>query len=783
MELREHLAAMRQLLRPEAAQGDLTEIFRHAHSLKGAARTVDIRPIETVAHRLESLFDLVQKGRCRLDPSTLAVIGDAVDLIEDLAGQSDIVLAEQPALMALDAVLAAAGESPPAPPAAPSAAPARPATATAAPPGPPALSIPQPPVPAPAPASLPAAAPVPVAAPAAITLPAPPAPDPVPAEPAPADVPATSPAAPTASPPVSAARGGEEIVRVRSGDLDELTAIGGQLLARTGNQTRLAEDLDTLEADLGRLARDWALLRTTLRREQPDMPKAMLSLVDALDKGLATVTRATGQMVRGQNHEAWRIRQLVDALQAAVQQARLMPVEEVFSAFPRMVRELARETGRPVAFTMTGLTLEADRMILQAMKDPLMHVLRNAVGHGAHTPAERAAAGLSGETRLEMAVAIEGPRLRVTVSDDGRGLDFPRIREIAVARGLLTDATASAASPADLARLLMRDGFSTARAVDTLSGRGIGLAVLQDMVARLQGDLDIGPATPRGTRVVVSVPLSVARHDVLLVTVGDQTYALPAHAVSRMLRIRTADIGSLEGQPVVETDQGAVPLVPLARLLGHGDAALKEIDGHLSIVLIRAGGRRLGLAVDRLVDVRQAAVESGQSGRNPLASGSLMLDGDTPVLVLNPVVLAEAGAAGGGALTVATPQHRREAPRVLVVDDSITTRTLEKSILEAEGFRVRLAVDGIDALDQLRREPADLVISDVQMPRLDGFGLLRAIRADTAFTGLPVILVTSVDHPDEVRRGLDLGADAYIIKQRFDQRELLDTIGQFVEAP
>ncbi len=787
MELREHLAAMRQLARVGAAPADLTEIFRHAHSLKGAARTVDVRPIETVAHRLESLFDRIQKGRVPLDDTTLATIEIAIDLIEDLASDASIDIETSPALAALGELIARAdaeagtgtpaASDVPAPGTAPADAPAPAAPAAA--------TTPPDPAPAPSPPAPPTAEPVAPVAAAPVVLPSAPAPAP---PSVPVSAPPAAPAPPReAEPPPQAPaipHGGDEIVRVRSAQLDQLTAIGGQLLARTGDQTRLGEDLAGLEDEITRLARDWAQMRLAIRHDLPHMAKAAVALVDAMDKGLATLSRRAGQMVRTQGHDAWRLRQLVEALQDGVQQTRVVPAEEVFSGFGRMVRELSRETGRPVTFVTTGLSLEADRMILQALKDPLMHVLRNAIGHGAHTPVERTAAGLSGDTRLEMALSIDGQRLHVRVTDDGRGLDFPRIRETAIAHALLTESEAAVASEADLARLLLRDGFSTARAVDTLSGRGIGLAVLQDMVARLQGDLDIGPAKPRGTQVVVTVPLSVARHNLLLVGVADQTYALPAHSVDRMLRVRTGDLQSVEGQPYVEAGGHAIPLIALSRLIGRPDAAPRDDDGHLNVAVIRTGSRRLALAVDRLIDVRQASVESRQSGRNPIATGSVLLDGDMPVLVLNPAVLSQLGQGGStGPLAVSAPKHKREAPRVLVVDDSITTRTLEKSILEAEGFRVLLAVDGIDALDLLRREPVELVISDVQMPRLDGFGLLRAVRSDPALAKLPLILVTSVDHPDEVRRGLDLGADAYIIKQRFDQRELLDTIGQFVEAP
>jgi two-component system chemotaxis sensor kinase CheA len=738
MEYREHLAAMRRLSAPAAGTADLAEVFRRAHSLKGAARAVEHAAIEALAHRLESLLDLIRAGSLAMDDPAARAIHAALDAIEDVADTPDAPVDDLPAMHALDRLIATI----PDPDAAPD-------------------PVPPEPPPSPPPPAIPPEAPL---------------------RPALTKAPPAAPAPPALARPASAT--GHETIRVRAEHLDGLMASGGRLLAQVGEQADLSRQLRALQDEVVMLRRQWERSRVDLRR-RAGMAAAAGDRADpqleAVDKMMAALGRRVGHLVRSQGASTWKMRRLVDQLQDDVRQARLVPAEEVFSGFGRMVRELAREEGKQIELTMTGLEIEADRMILQALKDPMMHVLRNAVAHGAERPDDRQRARKPPINRLAVTLSVDGTRLRLTVTDDGRGLDFQRIRAAAISSGLMSQPAAEAAAEPELARLLLRAGFSTSSTVDRLSGRGVGLSVLHETVARLQGDVEIGPNHPFGMRLEVSLPMSVVRSDLLLVNCQEQIYALPSHAIERVLRIRAEEIGTVEGRPVLKGAGAVVPLATLGALLGMDGATLTGSDGFCSVVILRTGRRRMAILVDGLVEMRQAAIQEAPPGCDPAVAGTLLLEG-APVLVLSPAVLVDGRAMTGGPVLAKT-KARKEPPSILVVDDSITTRTLEKSILEAEGFRVRLAVDGLDALDSLRRERADLVISDVQMPRLDGFGLLRAIKDDPAFSTIPVIMVTSRDSEEEVRRGMELGADAYMVKQGFEQQALLDTICQFVEAP
>ena len=371
----------------------------------------------------------------------------------------------------------------------------------------------------------------------------------------------------------------------------------------------------------------------------------------------------------------------------------------------------------------------------------------------------------------------------MTVADDGRGLDYRRIAEVAVARRLMTEAEAAAAAPETLSRLLLRPGFSTAAEVDALSGRGVGLSVLHEAVSRLRGIVDIrpapaaGPLPAAGTLVEIVTPLTVSRQQTLLVTCGGQTYGLPSFTVERLLRLTPEQMITVEGRPAIMHEGQAVPLATLGRALG-GDAPERGPGGALPAVVLRLAGRRLALIVDALLMVRDCLISDPMKGADRSVMGTILLDSGEIAFVLDPAALFDAPVSGGtgGALRPPPPAIRT----ILVVDVSVTTRTLEKSILEAQGFRVHLAVDGVDALNELRQTPVDLVISDVEMPRMNGLVLLETIKRDGALQKIPVILVTSHDSPQDVQRGLDLGADAYIVKQRFDQHELLDAIEQLL---
>ncbi|WP_159995959.1 response regulator [Roseomonas sp. 18066] len=718
IEHQEHLGAIRAAL-AAAGRGqvfDLRDVFRRAHSLKGAARAVDLPVVEELAHRLEAVFTAVGEAGLSLDAAAIAAIQLGLDGIEGyvaaLAGAPEPAPPEA-ALRALDGLVAM-----PAPP--PSASPAEPA---------------------------PAAAPEPAA---------------VSAEPGPAI----------------------EYLRVPAAQVEALAGAVHALSDSLGRQAGLEAGLRGLEAAMRGLRRDWEGLAGLGGKR-----------AEEFGRGLGRLSRELGQLARAQREAAWTAEAAAAQLRREAGRISLVPAETVLGSLGRMARELARDAGQPVAVRLEGLSLQADRRVLQALKDPVTHLLRNAVSHGLDRPAERARRGKAEQAEITLALEARGGLLVLRVADDGRGPDLARIEAVAIQRGLLPARDAATPPPPaeQLLSLVFEPGFSTAEAVDRLSGRGIGLSVVAEVARSLRGTARLRPRFPWGAEVEIAVPFSAARQPLLLVEAGGQSYGLPSHGVERLLRLPASALETVEGQAVlrIETEGRDViaPVMALPVLLGDPAMPIPVEGGHVKAVLLRSGDRRCAVAVDALHDLRELAVEAlALPGVDPaLVTGVTQPEGALPALVLSPEGLVarwlrDAGQLAGAGLSLAAAPQARPAATILVVDDSITTRTLEKSILEAQGFRVLLSVDGLDALTLLRGGdvPVDLVVADVEMPRMDGFGLLQALKTDPRLAAIPVILMTSRADPADIRRGLDLGAGAYITKQKFDQRELLATIGQML---
>ncbi len=747
IEYREHLATIRQLL-PTAdddaaaiGEGRLTEIIRRAHSLKGAARAVDLRAVEMLAHRLESLLVLVQKGGAALDGVSLPVILQTLDQVEDLvaASANPEASALVPDLAPLDRLL---GEEP---------------------------SQPPPPPPEPRPDPAPPKPDKPVAPPG----------DAMAAE---ADEPAP------AAPALPETLRGEEMMRVDAASLDRLLLSSGRLGAEISRHAGRSGDVRQVHRDLTEALHDWERFRKVFGRQLRALAATpaygrIATQIEAMETRIATVARVVNRVVKSSERGSWTLLQLAEHLQNDVQRVRTVPAEHVFGGFRKMVRDIAREHDKQIAVRISGLEVEVDRLILQQLKDPVMHVLRNAVSHGSEPPAERVAAGKPAEARVGLELSAAGGRLTVTVSDDGRGLNYRRIAQVALESGLMSPTEAAEAPAETLSRLLLRPGFSTAETVDTLSGRGVGLSVLHAAVSRLRGVIDIRPAPGSGTVVEIITPLTVSRQHLLLVTCAGQTYGIPSFTVERLHQVKAEHVITVEGRTVIILDGKTVPLTSLHRALGTGATPELIPGAALPVMVLRLAERRLALIVDALLQVRDCLISDPMKGADRSVMGTILLDGGEVAFVLDPAVLFETQPSGGADGPAAAAVRNVAPPAIrtiLVVDDSVTTRTLEKSILEAQGFRVRLAVDGVDALAELRQNPVDLVISDVEMPRMNGLMLLETIKQDGTLQKIPVILVTSHDNPVDVQRGLDLGADAYIVKQRFDQHDLLDAIEQLL---
>ncbi len=458
---------------------------------------------------------------------------------------------------------------------------------------------------------------------------------------------------------------------------------------------------------------------------------------------------------------------LLDELKDAAVGMRTLPLATITGPLPRALRDIAAAEGRDVELEVRGTETELDRVILEGLSDPLVHLLRNAVAHGVETPKERAKAGKPPTGRIELSAEQRGATVIVTVSDDGRGVS-PELLARAEREGSLAD-------------VLTRAGFSTAEEVTDLAGRGVGLGAVKHHVETFGGSLEVTSEPGVGTSVRLQLPLTLALLEVLLFERGGQVFALPLPAVEEVVAV--SETLSLTGRPSLDLRGHAVPLSDLADVLG---AAAPALPPRPPAIVLLGGGRRVALLCDRLHGEEEVVVKS----LGPLLAsvrgylGAAILGDGRIALILDPVTVAR----GQGALTRRAPaaaeaelEANAGAPKVLVVEDSFTVRQLQRSILEAAGYRVSTARDGRDALQRLADEDdVALVLTDVEMPEMDGLELVEALRADPRTQSLPVVVVTTRGSDDDRRRGIEAGADAYMTKSSFDQQALLEIVERLI---
>jgi len=725
--LNDALVALEAQVDEAQRRAELDRAFRAVHTIKGSARMLGFEPIARLAHALEHVLDEVRQGKRIPERSLIDLLLRGGDLIMQLT--SEVPHLSAATLAQLPELLQALGDT----------------TTPAA-----AATSPLPPLPAPATSS---ATETPVATP----------PD-------------------TASP----SRTGRQTVRVRVDRLDRLFNLAGEL--NIGQQW-LAE----LERELERLQKMVEHQQRALLALEHDLGRLRFSPSQRqlLDARLVELRGTQTTLTDHVQHQLDRLGRhllhqnlLVKELEHEVMAVRLLPIATLFNGLPRLVRDLAAATGKQVQLDIYGETTELDRKVLELIGDPLVHLVRNAIDHGLELPEERIAAGKSPVGLVRIGAEAAGNEIRIRIQDDGRGIDTDRLRRRAVELGWLTAERAGQLDTQEALDLIFQPGFSTATTITEISGRGVGMDVVRTNLLELGGQVRIDTVVGQGTTVTLTIPLTLITSQIVLVQVAQQVVALPATAVQSIIWVQRNQVYFIDNQPAITYQQRAISLIPLAALLDL--PAESPLQRHLRApaLILKARQKRVALLVDDLIDEREAVVKplGPLFARRPVLSGAVQLGDGRLILLINPFYLVESNT--HRSLPPAT--ERKALPtattpaRLLVVDDSFTTRELLRSILQSAGYDVTVAIDGADALDRLRATTYDLVVSDIEMPRVDGFTLTTRIRNDLALVDLPVILITSLASEEHRRRGLEVGAQAYIVKSQFNQDSLLKVIQQLL---
>jgi two-component system, chemotaxis family, sensor kinase CheA len=569
----------------------------------------------------------------------------------------------------------------------------------------------------------------------------------------------------------------DDSIRVALRKLDSLMAEAGELALSRINAEQRSKDLQNMRQAINRFPRLWQDIRVQLARLQRENANA-LPLVDVLDsyhKAVQGLLTDVASVDLAMNRDAVRLGMVTNRLQDDIRRVRMLPFQSLEALLHRTVRDAARTAKKEIEFSIEGMDVELDRKVLELLKDPLLHLLRNAAVHGIESPEIRLQKGKSALGHVKLSIAQRGAEAQIRIWDDGQGFQIDALKSAANGHPLAPNHSD------DPVRLAFLAGVSTANGVDELAGRGVGLDVVRQQIELLQGRISVENKPDEGVAIQLFVPISLAMTRVLLVNANDETYAIPLASIEMIEELENSF--HVEGQLMINVNNQPLVVVPLAVLLGQN--VIESPDPLL--IILAVAEQKIALLVDDVLSEHELAVKSFSK---PLVkvrhmTGAAVLGNGEPVVVLNTADLVKASRklpkqAYTAQKEIEQKQEVKPLEHILVVDDSITTRTLEKNILVAAGYKVVTATDGLEALKELSKQRFDLVVTDVEMPNLNGINLCQQLRENDEFKDLPVILVTSLESKDDRERGMRAGANAYIVKRGFNQAELLTTIRQLL---
>jgi two-component system chemotaxis sensor kinase CheA len=590
-----------------------------------------------------------------------------------------------------------------------------------------------------------------------------------------------------------------DTVRIATAKLDAVLLQAEQLLSVKLATSHHAAELKEVNAELARWKREWAKIQPEVRtiarsrkkntHDDAEREGQFTKIAEFLDWNLQAFTKLDDHLTalkRLAEQDRRALGAMVDELLADMKNVLMLAVNSLLETFPGLVRRLSRDQAKEVDLVIEGGEVEVDRRILEEMKDPLIHLIRNCIDHGIEKPEERERKNKPRRGTIKIAVSqLDGSKVQILISDDGRGIDRAEIQASALKLGLMTQQEADNLSHPEALALIFRSGVSSSPLITDLSGRGLGLAIVREKAEKLRGTVTVHSEIDRGTAFRVVLPLMIATFHGIPVRVDEALFVIPSTAVERVAQVDKEKIKTVGNKETIELEGKTFALVHLGDALERTrPESTEESKDRVLIVLISQDEKRIAFVVDEVINEQEVLVKTlgRQLSRVRNVAGATVLANRRLVPVLNVADLMQSAIRLSGATTrlagTVLEKAKRTKKSVLVVEDSITSRALLKSILEGAGYDVNTAVDGVDGLNQLRGGGFDAVVTDIEMPRMNGFDLTAMIRADKKLSEVPVILVTALQSREDRERGMDVGANAYIVKSSFDQSNLLDVMGR-----
>ena len=578
----------------------------------------------------------------------------------------------------------------------------------------------------------------------------------------------------------------DEYIRVPLSRVNKLLYLGGELVINKMKSSAKIAQAKRLSKLSNEAQKSILTLTEAIKREFPLQDGEVAKSLSQCDAQIQKLREDTLNLYDNVSTEAFHLDPVIDELQAKMKEIKMLPLSTIFEGFPRMIRDIAYQQGKEVNLEISGEETELDKKVLEMIKTSLIHILRNCIDHGIEEPDARVALGKPKYGTIKVSAYHEAGNVMIVIEDDGKGMDIEEIKQAALKKGLVSSEDLEGMTEKEIMNIVFMNGYSTSAIITDVSGRGIGLDIVRRDMKNLRSQIMLDTERNKGTKFTLALPLTISIIQVLLVRVQKMLFALPMLPIAESLNVTMEDVSTIKGRMAIEVRGHVVPVVRLHDVLElppTGDEEGKTKD-EMPLVIATSLDRRVGFLVDEIVGEEEVFIKGlgehlgkvrNVSGASIMGTGEVVVILDIADLIANsaishPIVKGRHP----------TPKKKRKEKRILVVEDAFSTRELEKSILETQGYLVDTAVDGLDALERMTGTKYDLIVSDIEMPRMDGFELCKTIKKSEGYEDIPVVMVTALEKDEDKRRGIEVGAAAYIVKTAFEQTNLLDTIERLI---